>query len=130
MGCPGFVIIGDSLTFSVATHDPDTGVLTDAAAVPSYEVYEEDGDTVVLSGNMSKRKAANDGRYVGKLACTAANGLEHGKAYTIEIVATVNGDQGGIAYTFTAYDYLPADALYVNNTRLAGDGSATPWGPA
>ena len=42
MGCPSFVIIGKTLTFSIATHDPDTGVLTDASAVPDYWVYEDE----------------------------------------------------------------------------------------
>lgn len=130
MGCPSFVIIGDNLTFSVATHDPDTGVLTDADAVPGYEVYEEDGDTAILSGSMTKRKAANDGRYVAKIACTAANGFENGKTYTIEIVATVDGDQGGITYTFTSISGIVSNLKYVNDVALTGDGSATPWGPA
>ena len=106
MGCPTFVIIGNNLTFSIATHDPDTGVLTDADAVPDYEVYEEDGIVAILSGNMDKRVVANDGRYVKKIDCTTANGFEDGKTYSVEIVATVDGDQGGITFEFTAYSQL------------------------
>ena len=40
MGCPSQVELGQTLVFSCTTHDPDTGVLTDADAVPSYRVYE------------------------------------------------------------------------------------------
>jgi hypothetical protein len=102
MGCPAAVELGNNLTFGIATHDPDTGILTDADTVPTYEVYEEDGDTPILTGSMSKRATGKTGRYKAKIACTTANGFEDGKTYTIEIVATVDGDQGGISYTFRA----------------------------
>lgn len=130
MGCPTEVEIGKNLTFSICTHDPDTGVLTDADALPTYEIYEDDGDTVILSGDMVKRVAGNDGRYVKAVAATAANGFENGKTYTVEIVATVDGDTGGICYAVTAYDYRKTNLKYVNDVELTGNGSTTPWGPA
>ena len=34
MGCPAEVVIGDNLVFTVTTHDPDTGVVTDAECCP------------------------------------------------------------------------------------------------
>lgn len=130
MGCPGFVIIENSLKFSIATHDPDTGVLTDADSAPSYRVYEDETSTAILTGSMSKLDDVNTtGFYTEIIDCTAANGFEHGKTYTIYIEATVDSDTGGIAFDFIAYDYLPSDTLYINNTRLTGDGGATPWGP-
>jgi hypothetical protein len=103
MGCPSEVQIGNNLVFAIATHDPDTAILSDASPAPTYEVFEEDGTTVLLSGSMTKRKAGNTGRYVGTIACTAANGFENGKCYCIEIAATVDGDTGGITFVFTAY---------------------------
>ena len=105
MGCPAEVKIGNNLTFSICTHDPDTGILTDADTSPSYEIYEEDGATALLSGTMTKRKVGNAGRYVTKVAINAIDGFENGKAYTVEIVATVDGDTGGISFNFTATDY-------------------------
>lgn len=100
MGCPAAVELGNNLSFGIATHDPDTGILTDADAVPTYEVYEEDGDTPILSGSMVKRATGKTGRYKGIIACTTANGFEDGKTYTIEILASVDGDQGGISFSF------------------------------
>lgn len=103
MGCQGLVYIGDDLTFSVTTHDPDTGVLTDADSVPAYRIYEDETATAILTGSMAKLDDANTtGFYSELIACTAANGFENGKSYTIYIEATVDGDTGGITYGFVA----------------------------
>ena len=103
MGCPSTVVIGDNLVFSVCTHDPDTGVLTDADAVPAYRVYEDETATAILTGNMALLDTANTtGFYTELIACTAANGFEDGKSYTIYITAVVDSDTGGISYGFRA----------------------------
>jgi len=103
MGCPASVTIGDNLVFSICTHDPDTGVLTDADANPSYRVYEDETATPILTGTMSKLDDDNTtGFYTESIACTAANGFEDGKTYTIYIEATVDSDTGGISYGFKA----------------------------
>ena len=102
MGCPAQVEIGQTLVFSVCTHDPDTGVLTDADAAPTYRVYEADNGTPLLTGDMGKLDDANTtGFYVEAIACTIANGFEENGSYTIYIQATVDADTGGIAYSFT-----------------------------
>ena len=44
--------------------------------------------------------AATTGFYTETIACTAANGFEVGKTYTIYIEATVDSDKGGICYSF------------------------------
>lgn len=131
MGCPALCAIGDNLVFSVTTHDPDTGVLTDADSAPTYRIYEDETATAILTGSMSKLDDGNTtGFYTELIAATAANGFEDGKTYTIYIEATVDGDTGGMAYAFKAYSGLAADVKYINATELAGDGSTTPWGPA
>jgi len=110
MGCPTEVEIGDNLVFSVTTHDPDTGVLTDADAVPSYRIYEDETAVAILNGNMAKLDDANTtGFYTELIACTAGNGFENGKTYTVYIEATVDGDEGGICYAFKAYDQRKAN---------------------
>jgi len=107
MGCPNEVQIGDSLVFSVCCHDPDTGILTDADSSPSYRVYENETATPILTGTMAKLDDANTtGFYTESLACTAANGFDNAKTYTIYITATVDGDTGGTAYNFKAYTLL------------------------
>ena len=104
MGCPSSVEIGDNLVFSICTHDPDTGVLTDADSAPAYRVYEDETATAILTGTMATLDAGNtDGFYTELIACTTANGFEDGKTYTIYISATVDSDTGGICYGFKAY---------------------------
>jgi len=103
MGCPSEVTIGDNLTFSVTTHDPDTGVVTDAGSAPSYRVYEDETPTAILTGSLAKLDDANTtGFYAETIACTAANGFESGKTYTVYIEATVDSDKGAICYGFKA----------------------------
>lgn len=102
MGCPAEVVLENNLVFSICTHDPDTGVLTDADSAPSYRVYEEETETPILTGSMAVLDDANTtGFYTELIACTEANGFETSKTYTIYIEATVDGDTGGIAYGFT-----------------------------
>jgi len=103
MGCQSEVTVGDNLTFSICTHDPDTGVLTDADSAPTYRVYEDETATPLLTGTMTKLDDANTtGFYTELIACTVANGFENGKTYTIYIAATVDSDTGGICYGFKA----------------------------
>lgn len=103
MGCPTEVEIGKNLVFSICTHDPDTGVLTDADAVPDWWLYEDENNVEILSGTMAKFDSMT-GHYTELVACTAGNGFEHGKNYTIFINATVDTDKGGISYNFIAYN--------------------------
>ena len=89
------------MTFSITTHDPDTGVLTDADAAPSYRIYEDETGTAILTGTMAKLDDANTtGFYTEQVACTVANGFEDDKSYTIYIEATVDSDTGGISFGF------------------------------
>jgi hypothetical protein len=99
MGCQTEVEIEKNCTFSICCHDPDTGVLTDADVAPSYRVYEDETVVPILTGNMALLDAVNTtGFYTEQIACTAANGFEVDKSYTIYIEATVDGDTGGISY--------------------------------
>lgn len=102
MGCQSDVYLGNNLTFSICTHDPDTGVLTDADSAPAYRIYEDETATAILTGTMAKLDDSNTtGFYSELVACTTANGFEVGKSYNIYISATVDSDTGGIAYSFT-----------------------------
>lgn len=144
MGCQASVVIGNNLTFSVCTHEPDTGVLTDADAAPDYRVYEDETAVAILTGSMASLDGVNTtGFYTEQIACSVANGFENGKSYTIYIEATVDGDTGGISYGFTAVT-LGADVwsavaestlTYAEVVRIAlavlagestGGGTATP----
>ena len=103
MGCQSEVEIGSNLTFSICCHDPDTGVLTDADAAPEYRVYEDETAAPILTGTMTVLDDVNTvGFYTELIACTAGNGFEANKSYTIYITATVDSDTGGICYGFRA----------------------------
>lgn len=110
MGCPSEVEIGDNVVFGICTHDPDTGVLTDADAPPEYWIYEEENAAEILSGTMDKFDAKT-GHYLELIAALAASGFENGKNYSVFINATVDSDEGGIQYTFKAYDRRKADVV-------------------
>ena len=101
MGCPSSCTLGDNLVFSICTHDPDTGVLTDADAAPTYRIYEDETATAILTGSMAVLDTGNTtGFYTELIAVTTANGFEVGKTYTIYIEATVDSDKGGIPLSF------------------------------
>lgn len=108
MGCQAEVEIGDNLTFSVTTHDPDTGVVTDADSPPVYRIYEDAATLKILNGTMTL-KVDDDGAgnttgfYTATIACTSGNGFEDGKSYSIYIEATVDSDKGAICFGFRAY---------------------------
>jgi hypothetical protein len=122
MGCPTEVEIGDNLVFSVCTHDPDTGVLTDADSMPTYRIYEDETATPILTGSMTKLDDANTtGFYTEGIACTSGNGFENGKTYTIYIVATVDSDQGAICFSFKAYDHRKANVKQISDDGTAAD---------
>ena len=129
MGCPSFVIIGNNLTFSISTHDPDTGISSDADAVPTYRIYEDGTEAAILNGNVDDGAGTNSefddantvGLYVKTVACTAGNGFEDGKSYTVFISATVGTDPGAITYAFTAYTRLPVDVLAISGSTDAAD---------
>jgi hypothetical protein len=93
--------VDDFLTFCCNTHDPDTGVATDADSVPTYRVYEDETATPILTGSTALLDAANTaGFYSERIQLTAANGFEKGKCYTVYITATVDSDTGTMHHNF------------------------------
>jgi len=134
MGCQTEVYINDYFTFSVCTHDPDTGVLTDADAVPNYLIYEDETAVAILTGNMAALDPVNTtGFYTERIQATAAAGFEAGRSYTVYIEATVDGDTGGICYGLRAMTsvldevvegaYTLRGSVRIANAALAGKSS-------
>ena len=132
MGCPSNVFIGDDLVFAITTHDPDTGILTDAAANPIYRVYEDLNPVALATGNMPKLDDVNT---TGFYAQTISSiGWVEGRTYSIYIEATVAAPLGGMTYgvkaqTKTGYATTQADqrnsADEFLNRDLAGGDSVT-----
>jgi hypothetical protein len=95
--------------FSICTHDADTGILTAAEAAPTYRIYEDEDATAILTGTLTALDDAvnTTGFYTELIAVTTANGFGVGKNYTVYIEATVDGNTGGIAYTFKVEGIKP-----------------------
>lgn len=103
--------IDDLVTFYTNTHRVDTGNATDADAVPSYRVYEDETATPILTGNMALIDSANTaGFYSEQITLSAANGFEKGKCYAVYISATVN------SITATTHHTLQIEAEVDANT--------------
>jgi len=99
--------IDDTLTFTVNTHTVTTGAATDADAVPSYRVYEDETGTAILTGNTAKLDDANTtGFYSEQLTLSAANGFEVGKSYSIYVAATVNSVAATQSFNFKVISTL------------------------
>lgn len=90
------------LVFRANTHDPtNNGAASDADAVPSYRIYEEETGAAILTGNMALLDDANTiGFYSERIQLTAASGFEINKDYGIYIQATVNGVIGTMHHSF------------------------------
>lgn len=101
MGCPRKGYLNDYIVFGICTHDPRTGVHDDADSAPSYRIYENEVDSPIMTGNMSKLDDDNTvGHYTESIHCTGANGFNGGNTYTVYIEATMNSDVGGTCYAF------------------------------
>lgn len=111
--------INDWLTFAVNTHTASTGAATDADAVPTYRVYEDETATPILTGSMAKLDdAGTTGFYSERIQLTAANGFETGKSYTIYISATVGSIVGTLNHTFQMQAEVALHADWINGGRL------------
>lgn len=112
----------------------DTGAATDADALPTYRVYEENNDTVLDSGNCSKvDDAGTTGYYKARAQATVALGYEVGKVYHVRVAATVNSVAGaGVVGRFSiipakVWDSLSGgtDNLEIDTIQIAGAAVST-----
>ncbi len=110
--------LNEVVHFDAVTHNPSTGAVTDADSSPTWSVFEENTDTAILSGSMTKRSALT-GDYRASFTASAANGFELGKFYSVVCQATVVGVTGklvAIAFRVTAEEatagYAPLDSSY------------------
>jgi len=115
MGCPNEVFVGEGLVFSITTHDPDTGVLTNADAVPAYKIFDDESNTPMddvgsfLGEGTMPQIGSEIGSYKKKIVCSAANGFVKGNTYSIRVTASVGGDVGGVLFAFKAKDPIATE---------------------
>lgn len=104
MACPSIARLETNITATINTRTVPLGTPTDADTLPSYEVYEETGDTALLSGTLSKitnLEGTIKGFYGVSLLISASLGFELNKTYLILIRASVAGREGQKSYSFT-----------------------------
>jgi hypothetical protein len=92
----GLLPIDEVVHFDEITVDPtETGSpAADADSTPTFSVFEEATDTPIVSvANFTKRTSLT-GNYRGTFTCSAANGFEAGKCYSVISSATVGGVAG------------------------------------
>lgn len=83
------VILGQSVILDFTTHNPLTGQISDADALPTCEVFEDTTDAPILTPTVTKR-SGKTGDYRVSFDATAANGFEVGKSYNVIAEATVS----------------------------------------
>lgn len=106
MGCPGSVIINSNLHFNIAIRNGETGQLSDANSDPIYRIYDDETNTLLISGTMTKLGTLPVvGFYAGVQLCGDTY-FTDGKSYILCIEATVGQITGGISFGFNAYDEI------------------------
>jgi hypothetical protein len=120
------VPLGEVIFRDCITSSPTTGAASDADSTPTWALYEEDTDTPILTGNMTKR-TGKTGEYRATVTASSANGVEVGKWYTLTGYATVGGVVGKtIVFGFRAVlteavaGAPVTDIGYVNGTAASG----------
>ncbi len=94
------VKLGETIYLDFTTHDPATGAVSDADALPTFEVFENDIDSeLAVPDAVIAKRTAKTGDYRISLLCTVANGFEAGKSYNVIASAAVSGvtAKGGVA---------------------------------
>lgn len=116
--------IEDTIILDFTTHNPSTGAVQDADAIPTYEVFEDTTDAALLSLNSVKR-AGKTGNYRASVDATTINGFEVGKSYNVIVSATVNvvSAKARIA-AFTLDSKRNADLNDLSQTQIVSDSTA------
>jgi len=118
--------IDEVVHFDFITSHPTTQAATDADSTPTFDVFEEDTDTPILSAQNATKRTSKTGNYRGSFTASAANGLEVGKCYSVTASATVNSVAGkGVVLRFRCG---PAESeAGVPMVRLTTAGVAAIW---
>lgn len=82
--------LGQTITLDLTTHNPLTGQVSDADALPTCEVFEDATDVAIISPAVTKR-VGKTGNYRVSFAITTANGFEEEKSYNVIAQAVVVG---------------------------------------
>jgi len=86
------VPIGQYVYFDAITNDA-SGFVTDADTLPTFDVFEQENDTPIISGFFTKR-VSYTGNYRAKFSLDATAGFVVGAMYSVIGSAIVNGTWG------------------------------------
>ena len=125
--CADTVYLGDTLTVYMIGKEKETNALKDADAVPTYNIYEEETGTAILTQATNEltaklNDAGTTGLYSVQIPATTAKGFEINKTYCIYAVATVDeAATGGIATFRVLSDPLgPGDYAVTLTIKTTG----------
>jgi len=106
-------LLNNYFEFTCNVQTPSTGAATDADALPTWRVYEENNNVVVTNGNCGFRDAGNTtGYYYARGQITAAAGYEEGKDYEVRVAAIVGGTTGAdVIGRFRVVEAYPLNSL-------------------
>jgi hypothetical protein len=81
-------VLNDIICKRFTTRDRDTGIITDADSLPTFEVLDIDS-TVITSGDCTKRDMTI-GEYSVVLELTEGNGFSSNEDYSVQVAVSVN----------------------------------------
>ncbi len=81
--------LGDAITLDFTTHNPLTGQVSNADALPTSQVFEDNTDAPILTPVVINRGLVGDYRLT--FVASAANGFELSRSYNVVTQAVVNG---------------------------------------
>jgi len=82
--------LADTIILDFTVHLPTTGAVSDADALPTVEIWEDETDTTLAGGTVTKR-VGKTGNYRVAVVATAANGFEVGKSYNVVVTVVAGG---------------------------------------
>lgn len=112
--------LGETIYRDIVTHNPLTGINSDADSTPTCEVFENNSDVAILTPTIVKREAKT-GNYRIQIDLTTANGFELLKSYNVVVTAIVGGVTAKLVIESFTID-SPARPI---GTVVAGTNSAT-----
>ncbi|MBM4301627.1 MAG: hypothetical protein FJ121_08870 [Deltaproteobacteria bacterium] len=82
--------LADTIVLDFTVHLPTTGAVSDADALPTVEVWEDETDTTLSGGTVTKR-VGKTGNYRVAVVATTGNGFEVGKSYNVVVTVVAGG---------------------------------------
>jgi len=80
----------DTVILDFTVHLPTTGGISDADSLPTVEIWEDETDSTLSGGTVTKR-VGKTGNYRVAVLATTGNGFEVGKSYNVVVTVVAGG---------------------------------------